>query len=77
MKFFAKILIILTSSAIDKIFEIYTFFEKRTEIRTFFENRAEICIFSKIGLKYIVTFFRKYDQKFRTFCQWQMKSRGR
>ena len=36
--------LILTSSAIDKMFEMYTFFENRTEIRTFFENRTEMCI---------------------------------
>ena len=35
---------ILTSSAVNKMLEIYTFFENRTEIRTFFENRTEICI---------------------------------
>ena len=34
--------LVLTSSAIDKMFEIYTFFENRTEIYTFFENRSEI-----------------------------------
>ena len=34
----------MTSSATDKMFEIYTFFENRTEIRTFFENRTEMCI---------------------------------
>ena len=36
--------LIVTSFTIDKMFEIYTFFENRTEIRTFFENRIEICI---------------------------------
>ena len=34
--------IIVSPSTIDKMFEIYTFFENRTEIYTFFENRFEI-----------------------------------
>ena len=38
------IIVIVTSFTVDKMFEIYTFFENRTEIRTFFENRIEICI---------------------------------
>ena len=39
----------MTSSAIDKMFEIYTSYK----------NRTEICIFSKIGSKFIVTFCSK------------------
>ena len=34
----------MTSSAVDKMFEIYTFFENRTEIYTY-ENSTEIYIF--------------------------------
>ena len=34
--------LIVSPSTIDKMFEIYTFFENRTEIYTFFENRFEI-----------------------------------
>ena len=32
----------VSPSTIDKMFEIYTFFENTTEIYTFFENRIEI-----------------------------------
>ena len=32
----------MSPSTIDKLFEIYTFFENTTEIYTFFENRFEI-----------------------------------
>ena len=35
---------IVSPSTIDKIFEIYTFFENRTKIYTFFENGLEIYI---------------------------------
>jgi len=35
----------MSPSTIDKMFEIYTFFENRTEIYTFFENRTEIYTF--------------------------------
>ena len=38
--------LIMTSSAVDKTFEIYTFYENRTEICIFFENRTEIYILS-------------------------------
>ena len=34
--------LIVSPSTIDKMFEIYTFFENRTEIYTFFKNRFEI-----------------------------------
>ena len=41
----------MMSSTIDKMFEIYTFFENTTEIYTFFENRFEIytCILFENG----------------------------
>ena len=35
----------MSSSTIDKIYQIYTFYENRYEIYTFYENRYEICIF--------------------------------
>ena len=38
-------IVIVTSFAIDKMFEIYTFYENRTEICIFFENRTEIYTF--------------------------------
>ena len=37
-----QVIFIVSPSTIDKMFEIYTFFENRTEIYTFFENRFEI-----------------------------------
>ena len=37
--------LIASPSTIDKMFEIYTFFENTTEIYTFFENRTEIYTF--------------------------------
>ena len=37
--------LIVSSSTIDKIYEIYTFYENRYEIYIFYENRYEICIF--------------------------------
>ena len=39
--------LIVTSSAIDKIFEIYTFSKIRPKFTLFFENRFEIYIFSE------------------------------
>ena len=36
---------IVSPSTIDKVFEIYTFFENTTENYTFFENRTEIYTF--------------------------------
>ena len=63
----------MASSAIDKMFEIYTFyenrteiyifFENRTEIRTFFENRIEICILFENRIELIVTFCSKIGPK--------------
>ena len=41
------LILIVTSFTIDKMFEVYTFFENRTEIRTFFKNRTKICILFK------------------------------
>ena len=37
----------MSPSTIDKMFEIYTFFENTTEIHTFFENGTEIYTFFK------------------------------
>ena len=37
-----EVMLIMTSSAIDKMFEIYTFYENRTEICILLENRFEI-----------------------------------
>ena len=37
--------VIVSPSTIDKMFEIYTFFENTTEIYTFFKNRTEIYTF--------------------------------
>ena len=39
------IYVIVSSSTIDKIYEIYTFYENRYEIYTFYKNRYKICIF--------------------------------
>ena len=41
--------LIVSSSTIDQIYEIYTFYENRYEIYPFYKNRYEICIFTKIS----------------------------
>ena len=41
--------LIVSSSTIDKIYEIYTFYENKYEIYTFYENRYEIYTFCKNG----------------------------
>ena len=53
--------LIVTSSTIDKIFEIYTFFENRTEIRTFFENRFEICILFENRIEICILFENRFE----------------
>ena len=45
--FSLPIVLIVSPSTIDKMFEIYTFFENRFEICNFFENRTEIYTFFK------------------------------
>ena len=42
---FAQTTLIVSSSTIDKMFEIYTFFENATEIFIFSKNRTEIYTF--------------------------------
>ena len=60
-------MLIMTSSAIGKIFEIYSFYENRTEICIFFENRTEICTFFENRTK--IYFFSKIGSKFTfAFC---------
>ena len=52
---------LMTSSAVDKMFEIYTFFENRTEICTFFENRIEICILFKNRFEIYILFENRLE----------------
>ena len=42
---FESSILIVSPSTIDKMFEIYTFFENTTEICNFFENRTEFYTF--------------------------------
>ena len=68
----------MTSSATDKMLEIYTFFENRTEIYTFYENRIEIYIFYENRTEiYLCTVFENRLEIFEHFVngRWrQMKS---
>ena len=55
--------LIITSSAIDKMFEIYTFYENRTEICIFFENRTEIYILFENRFEIYLAFCSKIGPK--------------
>ena len=53
----------MTSSAVDKMFEIYTFYENRTEICIFFENRTEIYILFENRFEIYIAFCSKIGPK--------------
>jgi len=53
--------LIMASSAIDKMFEIYTFYENRTEICIFFENRSEIYILFENMTEIYILFENRFE----------------
>ena len=56
--------LIMSPSTIDKMFEIYTFFENTTEIYIFFSKIGpKFTLFSKIGSKFILAFCSKIGPK--------------
>ena len=58
----------MSPSTIDKMFEIYTFFENKTEIYTFFENTTEIYTFFENRTEiYICILFENRTENFEHF----------